>query len=130
MPGRKRPGRSDTCEMDLKSEEPFRKPDRSLGNDPGPLGDSCGNPKLSRRDANHPLEVKGKLALVREAWAQRGFRQAETAICLQEMLSSFKAACDHILVRRQSDGRLELAELPARKCAVRPSRRPMHTRGV
>jgi hypothetical protein len=96
MHGRKRPGRSDTYEMDLKSEEPFRKPDRSLGNDPGPLGDSCGNPKLSWRNANHPLEVKRKFALVREARAQRGFRQAESAICLQETLGSFKAASDHI----------------------------------
>ncbi|MEY2605308.1 MAG: hypothetical protein QOH31_3124 [Verrucomicrobiota bacterium] len=33
----------------------------------GLLRDSCGNPKLSRRDADDPLEVKGKMALVREA---------------------------------------------------------------
>ena len=37
----------------------------------GLLPDSCGNPKLSRRDADDPLEMKGKLALVREADAER-----------------------------------------------------------
>jgi hypothetical protein len=33
----------------------------------GLLGFSCGNPKLTRRDADDPLEVKAELALVREA---------------------------------------------------------------
>lgn len=45
------------------------------------LGDSCGSPKLSRRDADDPLEVKGKMALVREAGAERDLRQAELAPC-------------------------------------------------
>jgi hypothetical protein len=39
------------------------------------------DPKLSRRDADDPLEVKGKLALVREADAERDIHQAELAIC-------------------------------------------------
>jgi hypothetical protein len=53
--------------------------------------------------------VKGKLALIREPDAERDLRQAEFAVCPQEVLGSFKAACDHILVRRQSSGRFELA---------------------
>src|SRR3984893_15122959 len=75
----------------------------------GLLRFSCGNPKLSRRDAGDPLEVKGKIAVVREADAARHLHQTELAICPQEVLRSFNAARDHILVRRQPDGRLELA---------------------
>jgi hypothetical protein len=81
---------------------------RVLGGACGLLRCSCGNPKLSRRDADHPLEVKRKLALVREADAERDLHQAEFAICPQEVLRSFNAARDHILARRQPGGRLEL----------------------
>jgi hypothetical protein len=35
------------------------------------LRDSCRKQKLSRRDADDPLEMKGKLALVRETDAER-----------------------------------------------------------
>jgi hypothetical protein len=52
--------------------------------------------------------VKRKLALVREADAERDLHQAEFAICPQEVLRSFNAARDHILARRQPGGRLEL----------------------
>ena len=47
--------------------------------------------------------------MVREADAERDFRQAELVICPQEVLGSFNAARDHILVRRRPSGRLELA---------------------
>jgi hypothetical protein len=47
---------------------------------------SCGNTKLSRSDADDPLEVKGKLALVREADAKRDLRQAELVVSPQEVL--------------------------------------------
>jgi hypothetical protein len=70
---------------------------------------SCGNPKLTRRDADDPLEVKRKMALVREAGAERYLRQAELTICPQEVLCLFNAARDHIPVRRQTGGRLELS---------------------
>jgi hypothetical protein len=63
------------------------------------LADSCGSPKLSRRNANDSLEVKGKFAFVREADAERDIHQAELAVCPQEVLRSFNAARDHILVR-------------------------------
>src|SRR5258708_9302651 len=75
----------------------------------GLLRFSCGNPKLSRRDADDPLEVRGKMALVREAGAERDLRQAQLTVSPQEVLCSFNAARDHILVRRQPGGRLELA---------------------
>src|SRR5258707_5438380 len=48
------------------------------------------------------------MALVREAGAERDLGQAEFALCPQEVLRSFNAARDHILVRRQPGGRLEL----------------------
>jgi hypothetical protein len=44
---------------------------RVLGRAGGLLRFSGGNPKLSRRDAGDPLEVKGKIAVVREACAAR-----------------------------------------------------------
>src|SRR3984893_15890183 len=75
----------------------------------GLLRFSCGNPKLSRRDADDPLEVRGKMALVREAGTERDLRQAKLTVSPQEVLCSFNAARDHILVRRQPGGRLELA---------------------
>jgi len=62
------------------------------------LGSSCGNPKLSRRDADDPLEVKTEMALIREAGAVRDLREAELAVCSQEELRSFNAPRDHILV--------------------------------
>jgi hypothetical protein len=64
------------------------------------LSDSCGNPKLPRRDADDPLEVKGKMALVGEADAQRDLRQTELAVSPEELLRSFNATSDQILVRR------------------------------
>src|SRR5260221_3706522 len=75
----------------------------------GLLRFSCGNPNLSGRDADDPLEVRGKMALVREAGAERALRQAELTVSPQEVLCSFNAARDHILVRRQPGARLELA---------------------
>src|SRR5262245_64426567 len=39
------------------------------------LGDSCGRPEPSRRDADQTLEVVGELALVREAGARRDLHQ-------------------------------------------------------
>jgi hypothetical protein len=74
-----------------------------LRNEPGACGlsrFSCANPKLSRRDADDPLELKGKLALVREPDAERDIGHADLAICPQEVLSSFNTARDHILARR------------------------------
>jgi hypothetical protein len=53
--------------------------------------------------------VKGKTALVREAGEERNLRQAELTVSPQEALCPFNAARDHILVRRQPGGRLELA---------------------
>jgi hypothetical protein len=67
------------------------------------------NLKLSRRDADDPLEVKGKMALVKEADPKRDLRQAELVVCPQQVLRSFNAARDQILVRRQPGGRLELS---------------------
>ena len=48
--------------------------------------------KLSRCDADDPLEVKGKSALIREPDAERDLRQAELIACPQEVLCSFNAA--------------------------------------
>src|ERR1700739_3873761 len=69
---------------------------------------SCGNMKLSRCDAEDPLEVTGKLALIREPDAYSDLRQAELTVCPQEVLCSFNAARDQILVWRQPGARLEL----------------------
>src|SRR5947209_19272560 len=79
-----------------------------LGGACGPLGDSCGHPELSRRDADEALEVTGELALVREAGERGNLRQGEIAAALQELLGPFDAADDEILVRRQPSGGLEL----------------------
>jgi hypothetical protein len=72
------------------------------------LGGSCGHPELPRRDADDPLEVLGKLALVLEAGADGDLRQGEVAASLQEVLGPFDAAQDDVLVRRQPGGRLDL----------------------
>lgn len=48
------------------------------------------------------------MALVREAGAERDLGHAELAVCPQELLRPFNTARDHILVRRQPGGRLEL----------------------
>jgi len=72
------------------------------------LGDSCGTPKLLWRNADDPLKMKAKMALIREAGAQRDLCQGELAVCSQEVLRSFNTARDHILVRRQPGGCLEL----------------------
>jgi hypothetical protein len=53
--------------------------------------------------------VKGELALVREAGAECDLRQAEFVVSPQEVLCSLNAARDHILVRRQTGGSLELS---------------------
>src|ERR1700751_5192962 len=79
-----------------------------LGGACGLLPRSCGNTKRARCDADDPLEVKGKSALVREPDAERDLRQAEFTVCPQEVLRPLNAARDHILVRRQPSGRLEL----------------------
>jgi hypothetical protein len=48
------------------------------------------------------------MALIREAGAHRDLGQTELAVCSQELLRPFNAAVDHILVRRQPSGCLEL----------------------
>ena len=68
----------------------------------------CGIPQLSRREADDPLKMKAEMALVREAGAERDVGHAEPAACQQEFLRSLDTARDHILVRRQPGGRLEL----------------------
>ena len=52
--------------------------------------------------------MKAEMALVREAGAERDLGHAELAVCPQELLRPFNTARDHILVRRQPGGRLEL----------------------
>src|SRR6516165_10149359 len=49
------------------------------------LGDSCGHPELSRRDADEALEVMTEHALAREAGVRGDLRQGEVA-ALQEHL--------------------------------------------
>src|SRR6516165_8662182 len=71
------------------------------------LGDSCGHPELSRRDADEALEVMTEHALAREASERGDLRQGEVA-ALQEHLCPLDAAQDDELVRRQSRSRLEL----------------------
>ncbi len=46
------------------------------------------------------------MTLVREAAAERDLRQTELPVSPQEVLRSFNAAHEHILVRRQAGGRL------------------------
>jgi hypothetical protein len=48
----------------------------------------------SRRDAGDPLKMEAKVALVREAGAERNLGQTELAICPQEVLRSFDPAGD------------------------------------
>jgi len=72
------------------------------------LTDSCGNLNLSRRDADEPLKMKAKMALIREAGAERDLGQAKLAACAQEVLRSCDGAGNYILVRRQPGGCLEL----------------------
>ena len=69
---------------------------------------SCGSPKPSRRDADDPLEVKGKFALIREADALSDFGEAEVAITAHELLGPFNTLCDYILMRRQPGRRFKL----------------------
>jgi hypothetical protein len=68
----------------------------------------CILPKPSRRDPGDPLKMKAKVALIREARAQRNLGQAELAICPQEVLCSFNPACDYKLVRRESGSSFKL----------------------
>src|SRR6516225_8174240 len=74
------------------------------------LGDSCGHPKLPRRDADYALEVMRELALIREAGVRGDLRQGEVASGLQELLGPLDAAGDDVLVRRQPGGPLELRD--------------------
>jgi hypothetical protein len=53
--------------------------------------------------------MKAKMALIREAGTERDLRQPELAVYPQEVLRSFNAARNHILVRRQPRGCLELS---------------------
>src|ERR1700751_1638936 len=68
----------------------------------------CGSPKPSRRDADDPLEVKGKFALIREADALSDFAEAEVVITAHELLGPFNTSCDYILMRRQPGRRFKL----------------------
>jgi hypothetical protein len=54
-----------------------------LGGPCGLLGDSCGHPELTRRDADEALEVAGELALVGEAGVQGddSAREKSTPVC-------------------------------------------------
>ena len=72
------------------------------------LGLSCGIYKLPRRNASNPFEMKAEVALMCETTAERDFTQTYSAICTQEVLCSFDAARDYILVWRQSGGCFEL----------------------
>jgi hypothetical protein len=73
------------------------------------LGPSCGSSELPRRDADDPLELVGELALIREAGTGGDLRQGQVVSCLEELLGSFDATGDDILVRRQPGSRLELS---------------------
>jgi len=55
------------------------------------LGDSCGHPELSRRDADEALEVMTEHALAREAGVRGDLRQGEVA-ALQKLLRPLDAA--------------------------------------
>jgi hypothetical protein len=82
--------------------------DRLLSRTCGLLGDSCGPPEPSGRDADETLEVMRERALVRKPGVGGDLRQGEVAASLQELLRPFDAARDHVLVRRHPGGRLEL----------------------
>jgi hypothetical protein len=56
--------------------------------------------------------VKGKLALVREAGAERDVYQLELKVFPQEVLRSLNSARGQILVKRQPSGRLKLPRKP------------------
>ena len=71
---------------------------RFLGSICDLLGDSCGRPELPRRDADEPLEVRGELALVREAGVCGDVRQGQVAAALQELLGPLDAAGEDVLV--------------------------------
>src|SRR6516225_11318359 len=71
------------------------------------LGDSCGHPELTWRDADEALEVMTEHALAREAGERGDLRQGEVA-ALQERFCPLDAAHDHVLVRGQPSGCLEL----------------------
>jgi hypothetical protein len=73
-----------------------------------PLGDPCGHPELSRRDADLALEVTRELALVGEARVRSHLRQGQVGFCLQKLLGPLDAAQDDVLVGWQPGGRLEL----------------------
>src|SRR5215475_9617200 len=78
------------------------------GGNCGLLGDSCGRPEPTRRDADQTLEVMREMALIREAGARRNLCQGEVAILLKELLRTLDATGDDVLVRRMSRRDLEL----------------------
>src|SRR5262245_57421192 len=72
---------------------------------------SYARPELPRRDAEEALQVMAELAVVGEAGVRGGLRQGEVASGLQEqLLGPLDAAHDHVLVRRQPRGPLELRD--------------------
>src|SRR5262249_60925581 len=79
-----------------------------LGEHCGVLCDSCGLAELARRDADGPLEMRGELTLVRESGVRGDLREREIVALAEELLRAFDPAGNDVLVRRQSDGRLEL----------------------
>src|SRR5689334_14632648 len=70
-----------------------------LGRACGSLDDSRGRPELPRRDADETLEAMAELALIREAGTRRDLCQGQAGSCLQQLLGSFDAAGDNVLVR-------------------------------
>src|SRR6516165_8059490 len=71
------------------------------------LGVSCGHPELARRDAEQALEVMTEYALAREAGASGDLCQGAVA-ALQKLLRPLDASHNHVLMRRQPGGPLEL----------------------
>ena len=81
-------------------------PLRSLGENSGRFGDSCGRPEPPRRHAEQALELVGERALDQEADAGGDLSQGQVAA--QELLGPLDAALGDVVVRRQPGGRLEL----------------------
>src|SRR3954452_3940900 len=73
-----------------------------------PLGGSCRLTKTAGRHTDEPLEVSGKLALVREPGTPGHLRQGEVAVLLQDLPRSLDASRDDELIRRQPGRRPEL----------------------
>src|SRR5262249_26083015 len=73
-----------------------------------PLGDVCGRPEPTRRDAEQALEVMREVALVREAGGRRNLCQGQVAILLKKFLRTLDTTGDDVLVRWLSCRDLEL----------------------